>query len=278
MSYSRFLSKAVGVCLSTLAPRSRELDADEVETILRACHASGFRSVAMSPAFTKTTGVSRFRQLLAELALEVRVIEAITGWTNGVDPASEETAATSDFASAVGADTLMAATIAPDLDLKRATDGFAAACRVAHDNNLRVALEFIPGTAIPDLKTAWRIVRDSGADNAGVVVDVLHWHHQPGGPDIDLLRGIPPERIHYVQLCDSPDVGTPAGEQYLPFAMSARALPGEGVADIDGLLTALDDMGADPFFALEVFNSELAASGAENMARRLRRSVGRLTG
>ena len=41
---------------------------------------------------------------------------------------------------------------------------------------------------------------------------------------------------------------------------------------------ALEQMGADPFFALEVFNAELAASGAEKMAQRLRRSVNRIMG
>jgi sugar phosphate isomerase/epimerase len=49
-----------------------------------------------------------------------------------------------------------------------------------------------------------------------------------------------------------------------------RRLPGDGVVDIARLLQTLDAIGADPWFAYEVFNQDLAAGGPETMARTLR--------
>jgi sugar phosphate isomerase/epimerase len=56
----------------------------------------------------------------------------------------------------------------------------------------------------------------------------------------------------------------------MQMATSARPLPGEGVVDIPALLAALADADADPFFAYEQFNAELASAGVGTMARRLR--------
>ena len=273
MLNQRFSPQNVGMCLSTLTANPRAVTERDVEAMLRACSACGFRSLAMGANYGNITGVERLRQLIADLELEVRVIEAIISWTEGEEASQSETKAAAEFATAMGADILMAATIAPELHFERAVEGLAAACRMAHDGGMRVALEFIPNTAVPDLQTAWRLVNACGADNAGLVIDCLHWLHQPGGPNVELLRGIPPERIHYVQLCDSPVAAAPAGAQYIPFAMTDRALPGEGVVDIDELLGEFESMGADPFFALEVFNSALAASGPVNMARQLWRAI-----
>jgi sugar phosphate isomerase/epimerase len=273
MPYHRFSPQDVGICLSTLTPNPRAVSERDVEAMLHACSACGFRSIAMGANYGNITGIERLRQLISDLELEVRVIEAITSWTEGAETSQAETRAAAEFAAATGADILMAATIAQQMDFERAVEGLAAACKMADDRGLRVALEFIPNTAVPDLKTAWRLVNASGSDNAGLVIDCLHWLHQPGGPDVGLLRRIPPERIHYVQLCDSPVATAPAGAQYIPFAMTDRAAPGEGVVDIGELIGELESMGAEPFYALEVFNSALAASGPVNMARQLWRAI-----
>ncbi len=276
MTNSRFSPDNTGICLATLASRSAEMDERQLEELLRACETSDFRALALNPAWAGVIGIPQLQQRLATHALNVRVMEAIVGWSDGATPAAREAAETADLAESLDADLLMAATIAPDIDWYQAVAGFAVACDIAAGRGLKVALEFIPGTAVPDLATAWHLVRDSGADNAGLVIDCLHWHHQPDRPGLEALQQIPPERILYVQLCDSPDVATPAAEDYIPFAMSDRAVPGEGVADVAGLLSAIAQTGADPFYAFEVFNTSLAASGPDAMAQRLRRSLDRV--
>ena len=58
-----------------------------------------------------------------------------------------------------------------------------ALCDAAGERGLRVCIEFVPCTGVPDLATAWRVVDESGAANGGLLVDMMHWHRQPGGPD-----------------------------------------------------------------------------------------------
>ena len=62
--------------------------------------------------------------------------------------------------------------------------------------------EFLPWTGIPDLATAWRIVESAARENAGILLDTWHWQRQPGGPAVDVLRGIPGDRIPVLQVCD----------------------------------------------------------------------------
>ena len=71
------------------------------------------------------------------------------------------------------------------------TEGFAALCEHAAEHGVRVAIEFLPWSAVPDLATTWQIVRGSGTTNGGIVIDMLHWQRQPGGPNLELLRQIP---------------------------------------------------------------------------------------
>ena len=67
----------------------------------------------------------------------------------------------------------------------------------------------------------------------------------------------------------SPDLNWPFGHRNR-IALGNRRLPGQGEVDIARLLRTLDAIGADPWFAYEVFNQGLAAGGPEAMARTLR--------
>ena len=110
-------------------------------------------------------------------------------------------------------------------------------------------------------------MRESGAANGGILLDTWHWQNQPGGPAFGVLQDVPGDRIHFVQVCDAAPT---TGDDLFAEAMSARRLPGDGVVDFAGLFAALDDIGADPFYAYEVFSTELAGHGSEQMARELR--------
>ena len=78
---------------------------------------------------------------------------------------------------------------------------------------------------MPDLATAWRVVEESGAANGGILIDMMHWHQQDGGPNFGLLEQIPGEHIHYVQVCDTVPPRAPAGDymQEAPGNRAARA-------------------------------------------------------
>jgi sugar phosphate isomerase/epimerase len=172
-----------------------------------------------------------------------------------------------EFAAALGAHTVVACRLEAGLDPARAADGFAALCALAAEHGLRICVEFLPWSGIADLATAWRLVTDAGAPNGGILIDTWHWVRQPGGPDLDLLARIPGERIHYVQLGRAADE---RAENLFAEAMTARlplapaATPAGEV--VGALFATLGKIGADPYVAVEVFNTDLAATGPAAMA------------
>ncbi len=142
---------------------------------------------------------------------------------------------------------------------------FAALCDRAADVGLKVALEFIPTTNVPDAATANWIVTEAGRPNGGVCVDV--WHHVRGANDLALLRAIDRAHLVSIQLDDGPiDRADP---DFRTETLHYRNVPDEGQFDLDAFLAALG--GADPAIpvSVEVLSDELAAADPVDAARRL---------
>jgi sugar phosphate isomerase/epimerase len=267
---SKFHGDDVGVCPGTLLADPFSYDPAAFELTARVAADAGFRSVGLWTFRARDYGPDAARKLLDDVGVTVRCVEGAISWADGPGAALDDARQHLDVASTLGADILQAAHIAPLNSFDRAVEGFALLCERARSHDVKVCIEWVPWFGIPDLATAWRIVRDSGASNGGLCLDWLHWQLQPGGPDFELLAEIPGDRIHYVQVCDAPSTAPGSPEEYMQMATSARPLPGEGVVDIPALLAALADADADPFFAYEQFNAELASAGVGTMARRLR--------
>ena len=262
---------AVGICPAILLPDPMGTDDEAFERVVHASADAGFTSFSLWSFWATRYGIERTRALLESVGIGVRAVEAVTQWVGGPSGALDaEITATAEVATALGADTLLVCTLEPALlhSTRPRRDSVRSAAR-RRTVNLRVCIEFFPWSGMPDLATAWRVVEGSGAANGGIVIDMMHWQHQDGGPDFDLLEAIPGERIHYVQACDTVPPRAESGD-YMQQAMGNRRLPGEGTVDIARLLRTLDAIGADPWFAYEVFNQGLAARGAETMARTLR--------
>lgn len=102
-------------------------------------------------------------------------------------------------------------------------------------------------------------------DNLGLVLDAWHWQRQPGGPDLELLRSVPADRIHVLQLNDA--AARPA-ESLRKESLGGRLLPGEGTIDLQSLVDTLTRMGASPLVSSEVFSHALAELGPAENARR----------
>jgi len=249
-------------------------DAAEVRNVLEATAGAGFTSVAFATRWAEFLGVDELVALTADLGLEVRGLEAVLHWETGPEAAAAEMREHLDVAAALGATFVQAVLLTPPLPpMGQVAESFAALCDEASGFDVSVPIEFVPWTAIPDLATAWEIVETSGAPNGGICLDMLHWHRQPGGPNLELLGRIPGDRIQYVQVADAPAAVPSGREEYLTQAMSARPIPGTGEVDIPAVLACLQDIGAAPFVAFEVFNHALAAEGADVMAARLKASA-----
>ena len=125
-----------------------------------------------------------------------------------------------------------------DTDEARFTDLFTRYCESAAQAGIRVALEFLPYSAVRNLEAALRVIDASGARNAGLLLDALHLDRS-GATPAD-VRAIDPEKIVFAQLCDAKRLSGPAtDEQLLQEARFARLPAGSGELPLDAFMDAL---------------------------------------
>ncbi len=129
----------------------------------------------------------------------------------------------------------MVNTIVMEQDRARAFDQFALYAGMAAERGMLACLEFMPMMWPIDIHEAAAFVADSGAGNARVLIDAMHFYR--GGSSAADLARIDPAAIGYVQICDvpipavNPDYGMEARDNRLP--------PGEGDLPLGELLSAL---------------------------------------
>lgn len=183
-----------------------------------------------------------------------------------------------DAAAEIGAD--LVSLIEPSgrsLPVDVGVDAFGKACDLAADRDIRLQLEFMPFSGVPDLSTAWDVVRFADRPNGGLVLDT--WHLFQSGSSLDLLRTIPADRIFSIQLSDG--VAEPANELWNA-AVHRRRLPGDGTFDLVGALAMLLESGWDGALGPEVVSDALVAldpvTAATRAADAVRALLGRLSG
>jgi sugar phosphate isomerase/epimerase len=142
-------------------------------------------------------------------------------------------------------------------------EAVAAICRRARDRGLSVALEFIPGTGLPDLPFTQGVVEACGEANCGITLDVFHLDRSGGTVD-DVVR-LPPGAIAGVQISDR--VPPPPGTAHVPF--QGRYLPGEGSLPLHDLVSAAFDNSPGATLDIEVLSAELGSLPTEEAAARL---------
>jgi sugar phosphate isomerase/epimerase len=243
----------------------------DLERIVRASAGAGFRGVSLWSIYAEQLalegyGAKAIARLCSQHGVQVRMIEALTQWPTA-DRAAIDDEARALFALSVevGAEEALAVTLDTSaIDVDRAARGFAYTCDLAARYGLRVGLEFLPWSSVPDLRTALDIVERADRENGGLVIDSWHWQRQPGGPDLDTLRLVRADRVHVLQLNDAPV--QPDGD-ILDESMNRRLLPGDGDIDLRGLVDAIDAIGAEPMVALEVFSRAIASLEPEEAAQ-----------
>jgi len=128
-------------------------------------------------------------------------------------------------------------TTGQDADLRRLADRFAALCDRAAPLGLTVDLEFMPWTEISSLGLACEVLGSARRDNAGLIVDALHFDRT--GARLDALVQVPTHWLHFMQLCDAPAERPQGNEALIREARTARLLPGEGALELATLLRAM---------------------------------------
>jgi sugar phosphate isomerase/epimerase len=207
--------------------------------------------------------------LLDDHGLQIGELDAVTRWLPGSDalpdgPFNHPVEELLEVAEAVGGRSLNVVEIfGMRVPIEAAAEAFAHLCDRANDYDLLVHLEFLPWSAVPDLASAWEIVRLAGRDNGGVLLDT--WHHIRSGQGNEALRAVPGERIFALQLSDAP--AGPDGEM-LDETMRRRRLPGAGDGNLAEVIRVLDEIGCEAPVGVEVFSDELATLPPVEVARR----------
>jgi sugar phosphate isomerase/epimerase len=142
------------------------------------------------------------------------------------------------------------------------TRRFTAVAERAASAGVLLGVEPCAWTNIGDLDDALRIVRDSGASNVGLFLDV--WHLARRDLDYERLRSIDPALIFGVQLDDI------AGEMQGTMAedcLDNRLLPGQGVADTARFVQTLLESGVTCPMSVEIISNDQRALPLEQAAR-----------
>jgi sugar phosphate isomerase/epimerase len=270
------------LCNAPLVGGALEVSPEQVKSIVDATADAGFTGASLwafhhNAAVAAGTDPAQVKAWHDDRGLTVPVVESLIGWEGG-DTATitEQCGPTFEVATYYGAQAVAGVVMGAEMDRAAATKGLALLGKMGADRGLKVCIEWLPWSALPTIKSAWELIQDAGGDNLGLVVDTWHWLRQPGGPDQATLRQIPGDRIHCVQLDDTTVAGS--GDDMMMESMTNRLLPGEGEVDWAEFLGIIEEIGADPIWAPEVFNLGLLEQGETEMARRIGESTRKVLG
>lgn len=122
-------------------------------------------------------------------------------------------------------------------DRQQVIERFARLCEVAKPLGLTVNLEFVSSTEWNTLEGALDVVTSCGRDNVGIMIDTLHFHRSR--IPLEQLDRVPASWANFAHVCDDrPDVPATI-EEARRTMREERLYPGEGAADIAGILSRL---------------------------------------
>jgi sugar phosphate isomerase/epimerase len=239
---------------------------------LRLAAASGFAGLSMWESDylgARAEGYSDadLRGALADHGIEIAELDALTRWLPGDEAAVQSEWATTfgenDFyavADAIGARSINVVDLGPrrTFSVDAAAEAFAGVCDRAREHGLLVHIEFLPWSSIPNIESAWEIVKGAGRDNGGVLLDTWHFLRSGGTPET--LPMMPLDRVLAVQVSDAPAL---AESNVMEETMERRLLPGQGAARVRDVVAVLSDGGCTAPVGVEVFSTELAALPAD---------------
>ena len=231
---------------------------------------TGFAGLTLTPGDIWTLEkegvlVAEIRERIEDHGLAIKEVDCIAAWlpsqrtqTDGSPLASLLRSLTPERviekAARIGAPSVTIVEMqgaSPSRD--EAAEAFAAVCDIAGEHGLNVDLEFLPFGGIPDLASAWAIVEAADRPNGGLTLD--SWHFFRSGSSFELLRALPGQRIHTVQINDAPAL--PAND-LMHETMNARLLPGARSFDLVRLIQTLDTNGCEAPVSVEVFSADIA--------------------
>jgi sugar phosphate isomerase/epimerase len=210
------------------------------QDFVRQAATAGFSSVGLRlhPAFVGapyyelpqgSRAASEFRSLLDSEGMKVFDIEFfIIGPDFQTDAIEHIVAAAAD----IGAQRLSAC--GDDADRGRLADNFDAFCQLAGRHGMAVDIENMGWRAISSYSDSAALVHACGQDNAGALVDAIHFFRNGG--DVD---AIDVDIVRHVQLCDVIGPRPKSAEDMMKEARTGRLAPGDGILALKDLVAKL---------------------------------------
>jgi sugar phosphate isomerase/epimerase len=150
------------------------------------------------------------------------------------------------------------------VDLPQLTDEFARLCEEAARRGTLVLFELLPPslTRLPSLDEVLKLTRGAGAANGGTMLDT--WHLvRTGTSNADLVAKLRSSDVIGVEIND----GLLAAPQDIVDAtINHRLLVGSGEFDLPGFVAAMDAVGYEGPYGVEILNAELRERTLEEAA------------
>lgn len=175
-----------------------------------AAKTAGFDAVSLFPQQylaarrKEKLSIEDMKNILAEYDMAMDEVDPLMDWFDNSANQSEQLIY--EIAEGLGARSInVAPAFVPEISHEEITEKYAAICQRAAAYKLRVDLEFLPWSKLPDLASAMAVVEASGQSNAGVMLDFWHFFH--GDNSLEQVAQLTPDqakRISSIQVSDSP--------------------------------------------------------------------------
>ncbi len=130
-----------------------------------------------------------------------------------------------------------------------------------------IGVEPMPYSGLPDVKKAWAVVKESGCDNAKLILDSWHWLRANQPIDLAILDDIPAEKIVSVQINDVHERAY-AKSILRDESMHDRLAPGTGFGNTEEFCRMLKQKGIEPkAMGVEVISDDILAMGIQEAAK-----------
>ena len=123
-------------------------------------------------------------------------------------------------------------------------------CDISGRHEVSLAFEFLGQTdcSVQTLDLAHEIVRESGRENLGLVIDSFHFY--AGGSTVEMIEALDPKLIQIFHINDAEDLPRDQLED------RHRLLPGLGILPLPEIVSAFRLIGYDKVASVEIFRPE----------------------
>lgn len=130
-----------------------------------------------------------------------------------------------------------------------------------------IGVEPMPYSGLPDVKKAWAVVKESGCDNAKLILDSWHWIRANQSYDPSVLADVPADKVVSIQINDV-QAHPYAAPVLRDESMHDRMLPGTGSGNTAGFVQMIREKGIDPkVVGVEVISDEILSDGVAAAAK-----------